>query len=106
MISPKVSHLHVAVLTKIIYLCYNQLSSIRFKIGNIYVVAHWNFLLRHMAIDVFDHFEVFSVHYDLKHGKKYNFSPKILSFFQSKNCIFHSFKHFFCAKIDFLPFLK
>ena len=49
-----------------------------------------------------------------KNGKKSSFAPekslkvpKILFFFQSKNCIFGSFKLFSCAKIDFfLPFLK
>ena len=47
-----------------------------------------------------------SFHYDLKREKKYNLSPKILSFFQYKNCIIHSFKLFFGAKMDFIPFLK
>ena len=52
-----------------------------------------------------------TAHNDLKRGKKYNFSPKILSiffspkilsiFFQSKNCIFSSFKHCFGTKMDF-----
>ena len=45
-------------------------------------------------------------HYDLKNEKKYNFNPKIISFFQSKNCILHTFKLFFSAKMDFVPFLK
>ena len=59
-----------------------------------------------------------SRHYDLKHGKKYNHTmtwnveksiisvQKSCLFFQSKNCIFHSFKHFFGAKMDFFQFLK
>ena len=39
------------------------------------------------------------VHYDLKRGKKYNFSPKILSFFSSKMC-FCTFEN--VKKVDFV----